>query len=73
MAHIDYYMFTLSPFTYLGGNELEQIAARHGATINYKPFQLMQVFERTGGTAPKDRHISPNLPCAGIAAYSKAQ
>ncbi len=61
MAHIDYYMFTLSPFTYLAGNELEQIAARHGATINYKPFQLMQVFERTGGTAPKDRHISRQI------------
>ena len=61
MAHIDYYMFTLSPFTYLAGNELEQIVARHGATINYKPFQLMQVFERTGGTAPKDRHISRQI------------
>ena len=61
MAHIDYYMFTLSPFTYLGGNELEQIAARHGATINYKPFQLMQVFKRTGGAAPKDRHISRQI------------
>ena len=61
MAHIDYYMFTLSPFTYLAGNELEQIAARHRATINYKPFQLMQVFERTGGTAPKDRHISRQI------------
>ena len=61
MAHIDYYMFTLSPFTYLAGNELEQIAVRHGATINYKPFQLMQVFERTGGTAPKDRHISRQI------------
>ena len=58
MAHIDYYRFTLSPFTYLGGNELERIAARHGATINYKPFHLRQVFKRTGGAAPNDRHIS---------------
>jgi len=58
MAHIDYYMFTLSPFTYLAGDGLEKIAEKHGATITYKPFQLMQVFERTGGTAPKDRHIS---------------
>ena len=58
MAHIDYYMFTLSPFTYLAGDGLEKIVAKHGTTINYKPFHLMQVFERTGGTAPKDRHIS---------------
>jgi len=58
MAHIDYYLFTLSPFTYLAGDRLETIAAKHGATITYKPFHLIQVFERTGGTAPKDRHIS---------------
>lgn len=58
MAHIDYYMFTLSPFTYLAGDGLEKIAAKHGATITYKPMALMQVFGQTGGTAPKDRHIS---------------
>jgi len=27
MAHIDYYMFTLSPFTYLAGNKLEKLPA----------------------------------------------
>jgi 2-hydroxychromene-2-carboxylate isomerase len=58
MTQIDYYMFTLSPFTYLAGDGLEKIAAKHGATINYKPFHLIQVFERTGGTAPQDRHVS---------------
>lgn len=58
MAHIDYYLFSLSPFTYFGGLELEEIAARHGATITYKPFALMEVFGATGGTAPKDRHES---------------
>jgi len=58
MAHIDYYMFPLSPFTYLAGDGLEKIADKHGATINYKPFQLMKVFELTGGTPPKDRHPS---------------
>ena len=61
MAHIDYYMFTLSPFTYLAGNRLEEIAVRNGATINYKPFNLMQVFEKTGGTPPKERHISRQI------------
>jgi 2-hydroxychromene-2-carboxylate isomerase len=61
MAHIDYYMFTLSPFTYLAGRRLEEIAVRNGATINYKPFNLMQVFEKTGGTPPKDRHISRQI------------
>lgn len=50
MPHIDYYLFTLSPFTYLAGDRLEQIAAKHGATITYKPFDLIQAFGRTGGT-----------------------
>lgn len=50
MPHIDYYLFPLSPFTYLAGDRLEQIAARHGATITYKPFDLMAAFARTGGT-----------------------
>lgn len=56
MTQIDYYLATISPFTYLAGMGLEEIAARHGATITYKPFDLMACFARTGGTPPKDRH-----------------
>ena len=58
MAHIDYFFATISPFTYLGGTDLEEIAQKHGATIAYKPMDLMTVFSRTGGVPPKDRHIS---------------
>ena len=58
MAQIDYYMFPLSPFTYLAGDGLERVAEKHGATINYKPFQLMQVFAQTGGTPVPERHPS---------------
>lgn len=58
MAHIDYFCATLSPYVYLAGTRLEEIAARHGATITYKPLDIMGLFGRTGGTAPKDRHIS---------------
>lgn len=58
MAHIDYYLGTISPWCYLAGDRLEQIAARHGATITYKPLDLMQLFGRTGGTKPADRHPS---------------
>lgn len=56
MAHIDYYFATLSPYTYLAGTRLEQIAQKHGASITYKPLDVMALFARTGGTAPKDRH-----------------
>lgn len=56
MAHIEYYFATISPFTYLAGNRLEEIAARHDATIAYKPLDVIALFGRTGGVPPKDRH-----------------
>lgn len=56
MADIDYYFSTLSPYTYLAGTRLERIAAQHGATISYKPLDIVALFARTGGTPPKDRH-----------------
>jgi 2-hydroxychromene-2-carboxylate isomerase len=56
MAHIDYYFATISPFTYLAGTGLEQIAARHGATIAYKPLDILTLFDRTGGIRPANRH-----------------
>ena len=49
MAQIDYYFSTVSPFTYLAGNKLEEIAAKHGASITYKPYDIMAAFPRTGG------------------------
>lgn len=58
MAHIDYYFSTLSPYTYLAGTRLEDIAAEHGATIAYKPMDIVALFSRTGGVPPKDRHPS---------------
>ena len=57
MAHIDYYFSTVSPYTYLAGTRMEEVAARHGATIAYKPIDLTGgIFPRTGGVAVKDRH-----------------
>lgn len=56
MPQIDYFFSTLSPFTYLAGTRLEEIAAKHGAAITYKPLDIGALFGQTGGTAPKDRH-----------------
>ena len=58
MPHIDYYFTTLSPWSYLAGLRMEDIARRHGASVTYKPVDIGQVFARTGGTLPKDRHPS---------------
>lgn len=58
MAHIDLFFSTISPYAYLAGNRAEAVAAKHGATITYKPLDIMALFARTGGTPPKDRHFS---------------
>jgi len=58
VAHIDVFFSTLSPFTYLAGLRLPEIAARHGAGVTYKPLDIMALFDRTGGVRPADRHPS---------------
>lgn len=58
MPHIDYFCATLSPYVYLAGTRLEEIAAAHGATITYKPLDVVALFGRTGGTSPAERHPS---------------
>ncbi|MFY0636109.1 MAG: 2-hydroxychromene-2-carboxylate isomerase [Vannielia sp.] len=56
MPHIDYFFSTISPFSYLAGDRLEKIAAGAGASIAYKPVDIMALFARTGGTPPGERH-----------------
>lgn len=56
MSHIDYYFSTISPYTYLAGKRLEEIATAHGATIRYRPLDIIALFARTGGTPPAERH-----------------
>ena len=58
MAQIDYYLWTGSPWCYLAGDRLEQIAAEHGAAVTYRPLDLMQLLDRTGGVRPEARHPS---------------
>lgn len=58
MVQIDYFFVPISPFVYLAGNRLEQIAARHGASIRYLPLDGPALFPRTGGQVLADRHQS---------------
>ncbi len=60
MAQIDYFFSVFSPWTYLAGDRLEQISAKHGAAIIYKPLDLLALFDRTGGVRPAARHPSRN-------------
>ncbi|MCG6884740.1 MAG: 2-hydroxychromene-2-carboxylate isomerase [Silicimonas sp.] len=58
MPHIDYYLATISPNCYLAGTRPGEVAAKHGATITYKPLDIMALFARTGGVPPPQRHPS---------------
>ncbi|MEL6481245.1 MAG: 2-hydroxychromene-2-carboxylate isomerase [Pseudomonadota bacterium] len=49
MTTIDYYLTTVSPYAYLTGDRIEQIAVKHGARVVYRPVDLGKVFPTTGG------------------------
>ena len=46
---VDYYLFMISPWAYLGGPRLAEIARRHGAEIRVKPIDMAAVYPQTGG------------------------
>ena len=45
MATMNYYFTTLSPWAYLSGLRAEEIAAKHGLTVVYKPLDIMALFQ----------------------------
>ncbi|AJE48358.1 2-hydroxychromene-2-carboxylate isomerase [Celeribacter indicus] len=61
MGHIDYYFSLLSSFTYLAGDRFREIADRHGATVRYKPFDILAMFDRLGAPRPSDRSEARKL------------
>ena len=58
MQQIDYYLTVISPWTYLAGARPAEIAARHGASLRYKPDDPTALFARTGGLPLAQRHES---------------
>ncbi len=58
MVTIDYYFSLLSPFSYLAGDRLEEIAARHGVQISYHATDFMAVMAESGGVPVPKRHPS---------------
>ena len=55
MTTIDYYFFAPSPFTYLGHDFIRKVARKHGASIAYKPVNLMGVWAESGAEPPAKR------------------
>ncbi|MFC6671957.1 DsbA family protein [Marinobacterium aestuariivivens] len=52
---IDYYLSSISPFTYLGHARLLQTAADAGANIRYLPIRLGPVFTASGAKPLNER------------------
>jgi len=48
-VHIDYFLSTSSPWTYLGARRFTEIAAKAGATVDVYPVAFHKVFEVSGG------------------------
>lgn len=46
---VDYYYTHMSPWTYLGHQRFLDIAAKHGAQINFKPSSFHTIFPGSGG------------------------
>lgn len=55
---ITLYFSLLSPWSYMGHEELLRIAQQHNATIAYKPINLMPIFNEMGGAPLSKRHPS---------------
>jgi 2-hydroxychromene-2-carboxylate isomerase len=48
---IEFYFDFPSPYSYLAHTQLPKIAAKHGATVSYQPFRLLQLMT-IGGNRP---------------------
>src|SRR6202007_3437884 len=52
---IDYYVWLLSDWAYLGGVRFVQLAARHGLKINHIPMRMQDVYAGSGGVLLANR------------------
>ena len=52
---VTYYYALASPWSYLGGPRLVEIAEHTGATVHYKPVYVPRLFPATGTLALRDR------------------
>jgi 2-hydroxychromene-2-carboxylate isomerase len=55
MRSIDYYFTLLSPFAYLGHRAFLDVARKHGAKVNFKPVNIMGVWEDSGAVPVPQR------------------
>jgi 2-hydroxychromene-2-carboxylate isomerase len=61
MTKIDFFFDFMSPFGYLAHHRLPALAARYGATIDYKPIDLPAAKVAAGNTGPSNRAVPVKL------------
>ena len=57
MPAIDYYFTSISPFTYLGHEEIRSVAGRHNAALKAKPIDLKVLWAVTGNLPLAQRPV----------------
>ena len=60
MAHVDFYYDIVCPFAYLGSTQIQAIADRCGATVNYKPILLGGVLQSVGSPTVPMNNMPPS-------------
>jgi 2-hydroxychromene-2-carboxylate isomerase len=55
VSTIDYYVWLLSDWAYLGGIRFVQLTARHGLKINHIPMRMQDVYAGSGGIVLANR------------------
>jgi 2-hydroxychromene-2-carboxylate isomerase len=62
VSTIDYYVWLLSDWAYLGGVRFVQLAARHGLKINHIPLRMQDVYAGSGGVLLANRSWQRQVP-----------
>lgn len=57
MKEIDYYLTSSSPFNYLGFQPIQDVAAKHGYTLNIRPVNIRGIWAETGAVPPAERPL----------------
>jgi 2-hydroxychromene-2-carboxylate isomerase len=58
VSTIDYYVWLLSDWAYLGGVRFMQLAARHRLKINYIPMRMQDVYAGSGGYPARESFVA---------------
>jgi 2-hydroxychromene-2-carboxylate isomerase len=55
-GEVDFYFDFSSPYSYLAAESIEQLAARHGHRVNWRPMMLGIIFKATGSAPLTEQH-----------------